>query len=85
MFYRIIKPSIRNLSHTHKSRDFVKLTTERIKKLEKIIETQSNTIRDMEFEIKNRYANGLCTGIIAGMIVMFGPVAVAGALHLPQL
>ena len=72
MFNRLIKNSIRNLSHTHKSSDFVKVTSERIKELERIIETQSNTIKDMEFETKKRYADGLWTGIVTGMIIMFG-------------
>jgi len=72
MFNRVIKTSIRKLSHTHKSSDFVKLTSERIQKLEKIIETQSNTIKGMEFETKKIYTNGLTTGIITGMIIMFG-------------
>lgn len=72
MFNRVIKTSIRKFSHTHKSSDFVKLTSERIKELEKIIETQSNIIKDMEFETKKRYSDGLWTGIISGMILMFG-------------
>ena len=72
MLNRAFKTSIRNLLHTHKSNDFVKLTSERIKELEKIIEAQSNTIRDIEVEMKKRYSDGLWTGIISGMIVMFG-------------
>ncbi len=72
MFNRVIKTSIRKFSHTHKSSDFVKLTSERIKELERIIETQSNALKDFEFESKRKYANGLWTGIITGMIIMFG-------------
>ena len=72
MFNRVITKNIKRFCHTHKSSDFVKVTSERIKELERIIETQSNTIKDMEFETKKRYADGLWTGIITGMIVMFG-------------
>jgi hypothetical protein len=77
MFNRVIKTSIRKLSHTHNSSERFLLrsrevTSERIKELERIIETQSNTIKDMEFETQKRYADGLWTGIVSGMIVMFG-------------
>jgi hypothetical protein len=72
MFNRVIKTSIRKLSHTHKSSDFVKITSERIKELERIIETQSNTIKDMEFETKKKYSDGISNGFLIGMIIMFG-------------
>ena len=72
MFNRVIKTSIRNLSHPHKSFDLIQVNSERIKELERIIETQSNTIKDFEFEIKKKYSDGLWFGFVTGMIVMFG-------------
>ena len=72
MFSRVIKTSIRKLSHTHKSSDFVKVTSERIKELEKIIETQSNALKDFEFEVKKQRGDGYWLGFVSGMIIMFG-------------
>jgi hypothetical protein len=72
MFNRVIKTSIRKLSHTHKSSDFVKVTSERIKELERIIQTQSNTIKDFEFEVKKQRGDGYWLGFLSGMIIMFG-------------
>ena len=72
MFSRVIKNSIRKLSHTHKSSDFVKVTSERIKELEKIIETQSNTLKDFEFQVKKQRGDGYWLGFVSGMIIMFG-------------
>jgi hypothetical protein len=72
MFNRVIKTSIRKLSHTHKSSDFVKVTSERIKELEKIIETQSNVLKDFEFEVKKQRGDGYWLGFLSGMIIMFG-------------
>lgn len=77
MFNRVIKSSIRRFSQTHNSSDqFLlrprEITSERIKELERIIETHSNTIKDFEFEIKKQRADGFWSGFITGMIIMFG-------------
>ena len=72
MFNRVIKTSVRKLSHTHKSSDFVKVTSERIKELEKIIETQSNALKYFEFEVKKQRGDGYWLGFLSGMIIMFG-------------
>jgi len=72
MFKKIITSNVRRFCHTHSSSNFNINNVERIKELEKIIESQSNTIKYFEFEMKKKYADGLWTGIISGMIVMFG-------------
>ena len=72
MFNRVIKSSIRRFSQTHKSSDFVKVTSERIKELEKIIEIQSNTLKDFDFEVKKQRGDGYWLGFVSGMIIMFG-------------
>lgn len=72
MFNQVIKSSIRNLSHAHKSNNLIQVNSERIKELERIIETQSNTIKHFEFEIKKQRGDGFWSGYLTGMIFMFG-------------
>ena len=77
MFKRIITNNIRRFSHTHNSSERFLLRqreviSDRIKELEKIIETQSNTLKDFEFEVKKQRGDGYWLGFVSGMIIMFG-------------
>jgi hypothetical protein len=72
MFKRVITTNIRRKCHTHTPSKLTINNIERIKELEKIIESQSSTIKQFEFEMKKKYADGVWVGILSGMIVMFG-------------
>jgi hypothetical protein len=74
MFNQVIKNGIRRFSHSNNSLLLRprEVASERIKELERIIETQSNTIKDFEFEVKKQRGDGYWLGFLSGMIIMFG-------------
>lgn len=71
MLNRIITTNIRKLSHSHRPTNFNKLNEERINELEKIIESQNNTIKYFEEKSRNKYSNKFWGIILVGTAGIF--------------